>query len=130
MPEAPGAVFPVTTLQTSRASDPHQPGPRQWKDRNALAAAIKPIYMTVSPEAAEAAEGELDAFDVGPMGAEIPHRHGRLAQGLEQGPPVLRLPARWATRGYTSNAIESVNTRLRKVIKTHGHSHATTWPPS
>ena len=53
MPEALGAVLPATTLQTCivhliRNSLDFA----SWKDRKALAAAIKPIYTAVSAEAA------------------------------------------------------------------------------
>ena len=70
MPEALGAVFPATTLQTCivhliRNSLDFA----SWKDRKALAAAIKPIYTAVS---AEAAQAELDAFEAGPWGQKFP----------------------------------------------------------
>ena len=66
MAEALGAVFPATTLQTCivhliRNSLDYA----SWKDRRALAAAIKPIYTAPS---AEAAMAELDAFEHGPWG--------------------------------------------------------------
>ena len=66
MPEALAAVFPATTLQTCivhliRNSLDYA----TWKDRKALAAAIRPIYTATS---AETAEAELDAFSVGPWG--------------------------------------------------------------
>ena len=70
MAEALGAVFPATTLQTCivhliRNSLDYA----SWKDRKALAAAIKPIYTAPS---AEAALAELDAFEVGPWGKKFP----------------------------------------------------------
>ena len=70
MPEALQAVFPATTLQTCivhliRNSLDFA----SWKDRKALAAAIKPIYTAVS---AEAAEAELDAFAQGQWGQKFP----------------------------------------------------------
>ena len=56
MPEALEAAFPATTLQTCivhliRNSLDYA----SWKDRKALAAAVKPIYTAPSAEAAEAA---------------------------------------------------------------------------
>ena len=70
MPEALGAVFPATTLQTCivhliRNSLDYA----SWKDRKLLAAAIKPIYTAPS---AEAAQAELDAFEQGPWGRKFP----------------------------------------------------------
>src|SRR5208337_4760130 len=63
MPEALGAVFPATTLQTCivhliRNSLDFA----SWKDRKPLAAALRPIYAAASAEAALAA---LDAFEAG-----------------------------------------------------------------
>ena len=70
MPEALGAVFPATTLQTCivhliRNSLDYA----SWKDRKLLAAAIRPIYTAAN---AEAAQGELDAFEQGPWGKKFP----------------------------------------------------------
>ena len=70
MQEALGAVFPATTLQTCivhliRNSLDYA----SWKDRKALAAAIKPIYTAPS---AEAAQSELDAFEEGPWARSSP----------------------------------------------------------
>jgi putative transposase len=70
MGEALAVVYPETTLQTCivhlmRNSLDYA----SWKDRKALAAAIKPIYTAPS---AEAAEAELDAFEQGPWGQRFP----------------------------------------------------------
>ncbi|GAB1414093.1 IS256 family transposase [Candidatus Desulfobacillus denitrificans] len=70
MPEALAAVFPATALQTCivhliRNSLDYA----SWKDRKALAAAIKPIYTAPS---AEAALAELDAFAEGGWGQKFP----------------------------------------------------------
>jgi putative transposase len=92
MPEALAAVFPATTLQTCivhliRNSLDYA----SWKDRKALAAAIKPIYTAPS---AEAAMAQLEAFSQGPWGREIPHRGRCLASSLGSSDSVLCLPAR------------------------------------
>ena len=70
MPEALGAVFPATTLQTCivhliRNSLDYA----SWKDRKALAAALKPIYTAAN---AEAAQAELDAFEQSSWGQKFP----------------------------------------------------------
>ncbi len=64
MPEALGAVFSVTTLQTRivhliRGSLDYA----SWKSRKLLAAAIRPIYTAAN---AKAAQAELNAFEQGP----------------------------------------------------------------
>lgn len=70
MPEALGALFPATTLQTRilhliRNSQDYA----SWKDRKLLAAAFRPIYTAAN---AEAALAELDAFEQGPCGKKFP----------------------------------------------------------
>jgi putative transposase len=119
MPEALGAVFPATTLQTCivhliRNSLDFA----SWKDRKALAAAIKPIYTAVS---AEAAEGELNAFEAGPWGQKFPTVVGAWRRAWDKVIPFFAFPPEVRRVIYTTNAIESVNARLRKIIKTRGH---------
>ena len=119
MAEALGAVFPATTLQTCivhliRNSLDYA----SWKDRKALAAAIKPIYTAAS---AEAALAELDAFETGPWGAKFPTVAAAWRRNWDKVIPFFAFPAQIRRVIYTTNAIESVNARLRKIIKTRGH---------
>ena len=119
MPEALGAVFPATTLQTCivhlmRNSLDFA----SWKDRKALAAAIKPIYTAVS---AEAAQAELDAFEAGPWGHKFPTVVSAWRRAWDKVIPFFAFPPEVRRVIYTTNAIESVNARLRKIIKTRGH---------
>lgn len=119
MPEALGAVFPATTLQTCivhliRNSLDFA----SWKDRKALAAAIKPIYTAVS---AEAAEAELNAFEAGPWGQKFPTVVAAWRRAWDRVIPFFAFPPEVRRVIYTTNAIESVNARLRKIIKTRGH---------
>ena len=91
MPEALAVVYPATTLQTCivhliRNSLDYA----SWKDRRLLAAAIKPIYTAAS---AEAALGELDAFERGPWGSRFPTDGRSLASGVGPGDTVLCIPA-------------------------------------
>ena len=119
MPEALGAVFAATTLQTCivhliRNSLDFA----CWKDRKALAAAIKPIYTATS---AEAAEAQLDAFEAGPWGQKFPTVAGAWRRAWDRVIPFFAFPPEVRRVIYTTNAIESVNARLRKIIKTRGH---------
>jgi putative transposase len=119
MPEALGAVFPATTLQTCivhliRNSLDFA----SWKDRKALAAAIKPIYTATS---AQAAEAELDAFEAGPWGQKFPTVVCAWRRAWDRVIPLFAFPPEVRRVIYTTNAIESVNARLRKIIKTRGH---------
>ncbi len=119
MAEALGTVFPATTLQTCivhliRNSLDYA----SWKDRKALAAAIKPIYTAAS---AEAALAELDAFEAGPWGAKFPTVTAAWRRSWDKVIPFFAFPPHIRRVIYTTNAIESVNARLRKIIKTRGH---------
>ena len=119
MPEALGAVFPATTLQTCivhliRNSLDYA----SWKDRKALAAAIKPIYTAPS---AEAAQAELDAFEQGDWGKKFPTVVASWRRAWDRVIPFFAFPPEVRRVIYTTNAIESVNARLRKIIKTRGH---------
>jgi len=119
MPEALGAVFPQTTLQTCivhliRNSLDFA----NWKERKALAAAIKPIYTAPS---AESAEAELDAFEQGAWGQKFPTVVAAWRRAWDRVIPFFAFPPAVRRVIYTTNAIESVNARLRKIIKTRGH---------
>lgn len=119
MPEALAAVFPATTLQTCivhliRNSLDYA----SWKDRKGLAAALRPIYTAVSVEAAEA---ELDAFERGPWGQKFPTVVAAWRRAWSHVIPFFAFPPAVRKVIYTTNAIESVNARLRKIIKTRGH---------
>src|SRR5271166_3786207 len=120
MPEALGAVFPATTLQTCivhliRNSLDFA----SWKDRKPLAAALRPIYAAASAEAALAA---LDAFEAGEeWGQKFPTVVSAWRRAWERVIPFFAFPPAIRRVIYTTNGIESVNARLRKIIKTRGH---------
>jgi transposase-like protein len=119
MPEALAAVFPATTLQTCivhliRNSLDYA----SWKDRRALAAAIRPIYTAPS---AEAAQAELDAFADGPWGQRYPTVSAAWRNAWDRVIPFFAFPPAVRKVIYTTNAIENVNAQLRKIIKTRGH---------
>jgi putative transposase len=119
MAEALAAVFPATTLQTCivhliRNSLEYA----SWRDRKALAAAIKPIYTAAS---AEAAEAELDAFERSAMGQKFPTVVASWRRAWDRVIPFFAFPPAVRRVVYTTNAIESINARLRKIIKTRGH---------
>ncbi len=89
-PEAINAVFPEALVQTCivhliRYSMQFA----SWKERKAIAAALKPIY---GAESAAAAAVRLDEFDAGPWGAKYPAIAPELAAQLGTGDPVLCLP--------------------------------------
>jgi putative transposase len=119
MPAALEAVFPRTTLQTCivhliRNSLDYA----SWKDRKALAKALRPIYAAASAEAAAAA---LDAFADGEWGRKFPTVVAAWRRAWAQVIPFFAFPPEIRRVIYTTNAIESVNSQLRKIIKTRGH---------
>ena len=119
MSEALSVVFPATTLQTCivhliRNSLEYA----GWKDRKALAAAIKPIYTAVSAEAAAAA---LDLFEAGIWGRKFPTVVATWRRAWDRVIPFFAFPPEVRRVIYTTNAIESVNAQVRKIIKTRGH---------
>ncbi len=119
IPEALAAVFPATTLQTCivhliRNSLDYA----SWKDRKALAAALKPIYTAPS---AEAAAAELDALQAGPWGQKFPTVVATWRRAWDRVIPFFAFSPAVRRVIYTTNAIESLHSRLRKIIKTRGH---------
>jgi putative transposase len=119
MPEALGAVFPATTLQTCivhliRNSLDFV----NYKNRREVIAVIKPIYTAPS---AEAAQAELDAFEVSDWGKLYPNIVTIWRRAWDKVIPFFAFPPGIRKIIYTTNAIESVNSQLRKIIKTRGH---------
>jgi transposase-like protein len=117
--EALAAVFPATTLQTCivhliRNSLDFA----SWKDRKQLAAALKPIYTATS---ADTAAAELDAFEAGAWGIKFPTVVAAWRRAWDRVIPFFAFPPEVRRVVYTTNAIESVHARLRKIIKTRGH---------
>lgn len=119
IPEALGAVFPATTLQTCivhliRNSLDYA----SWKDRKALAAALKPVYTAVNADSAAQA---LDEFEVGPWGQRFPNIVATWRRAWDRVIPFFAFPPAVRKLIYTTNAIESLHSQLRKIIKTRGH---------
>jgi putative transposase len=117
--EALGAVFPSTKLQTcivhlirnSLDDD-------SWKDRKLLAAGLRPVYTAPS---AEAALGELDAFERGPWGQKFPTVAAAWRQEWNRVIPFFAYVPAVRRPLYKTNATESLHSQLRNIIKTRGH---------
>ena len=117
--EALGAVFPATTLQTCivhliRNSLDYA----SWKDRKLLAAALRPVYTAVNAEAAAQA---LDEFERGVWGQKYPTVTASWRRAWDRVIPFFAFPPAVRRVVYTTNAIESIHSQLRKIIKTRGH---------
>jgi putative transposase len=119
MSEALAAVFPATTLQTCLVHLlRHSLDFVSWKERKRLAAALRPIYTAASADAAAAA---LDGFASGPWGLRFPTVVASWRRAWTHVIPFFAFPPEVRRVIYTTNALESVNARLRKILKTRGH---------
>jgi len=119
LPEAIAATWPHTTVQTCvvhliRAAMRFV----GYQDRKRVAAALKPIYTAVN---AESALEELAAFQVSELGVKYPTASRVFEDAWERFTPFLAFPAELRRVIYTTNAIESLNFQLRKIIKNRGH---------
>jgi transposase-like protein len=117
--EALSAVFPATTLQTCivhliRNSLEYA----SWRDRKLLAAALRPVYTAVSVEAAAQA---LDEFERSAWGQKYPTVTASWRRAWDRVIPFFAFPPAVRRVIYTTNAIESIHSQLRKIIKTRGH---------
>jgi putative transposase len=119
MSEALAAVFPVTTLQTCLVHLlRHSLDFATWKVRKALAAALRAIYT--APDADLAATA-LDAFADGPWGQRYPAIVASWRRAWPHVIPFFAFPPDVRKVLYTTNALESVHARLRKILKVRGH---------
>ena len=118
-PEAITAAFPDTVVQTCivhliRYSMQFA----SWKERKAIAAQLKPIYRATDAAAAASA---LDDFDQGPWGRKYPTIAQSWRRNWEAVIPFFAFPAEVRKIIYTTNAIESLNSSVRKAIRNKGH---------
>jgi putative transposase len=119
MSEALAAVYPATTLQTCivhllRNSLEFA----NWKQRKPLAMALREIYTAPSADAALTA---LDEFERGPWGTRFPTIVAAWRRAWAHIIPFFAFPPEIRRVIYTTNALESLNARVRKIIKTRGH---------
>ena len=116
-PEAIEAVFPQTEVQLCivhmvRNSVRFV----NWKDRKEICGDLKKIYTSATAEQAEVA---LDAF-----GKKWDRQYPMISKSWKSHwqhmIPFFEYPADIRKAIYTTNAIESVNRSLRKIVKTKG----------
>jgi putative transposase len=118
-PEAVEATWPAAMVQTCtvhliRSSMRFV----AYGDRKKVAAALKPVYTAPT---ADAAESELLAFAESPLGRKYPATVAAWERSWERFTPFLAFPPEVRKIIYTTNAIESLNYQLRKIIKNRGH---------
>lgn len=118
-PEAITSVFPNTVVQTCIVHLlRHSMQFASWKERKELAAALKPIYQA---ESAEAAKQRLDDFEATPWARKYPAIAQSWRRNWEQVIPFFAFPPEVRRIIYTTNAIESLNSQVRKALRSHGH---------
>ncbi|MDN5764126.1 MAG: IS256 family transposase [Microlunatus sp.] len=119
LPEAIETVWPRAVTQTCvvhliRAAMRYV----AYGDRKAVAALLKPIYTAVNEDAALEA---LTAFAESDLGRKHPGAVAVWERAWERFVPFLAFPPEVRKIIYTTNAIESLNYQLRKIIKNRGH---------
>jgi len=118
-PEAITAVFPQTQIQTCivhllRNSMDYA----GWKDRKAIATGLKTVYRAVDAEAAAQA---LNEFEDGPWGRKYPAITLAWRRSWSEVIPFFAFPQDVRRMIYTTNAIESLNSTVRRSVRVRGH---------
>src|SRR4051794_33292810 len=118
-PEAIAAVFPGATVQACIVHLLRQSlAFVSYKDRKAVAAALKDVYRAVDAAAGEAA---LAAFEDGPRGRKYPAIGQAWRRARGEVVPFHAFPAEVRRLPYTTNAIEALDSKLRRAVRARGH---------
>ena len=118
-PDAITAVFPEAVVQTCivhllRNSMDFV----SWKDRKPLAVSLKSIYRAVDAKAAEEA---LTAFEASEWGMRYPAISQSWRRAWAEVIPFFAFPEEVRRIIYTTNAIEALNSKLRRAVRARGH---------
>ena len=89
-----------------------------YKDRKAVAAALKEIYRARDAKAGEEA---LEAFAEGPWGCKYPAIVQSWRRHWPEVIPFYAFPSDVRRIIYTTNAIEALNSKLRRAVRARGH---------
>jgi putative transposase len=118
-PEAITGVFPQATVQTCIVHLlRHSLDFVSWKDREPVAAALKEIYRAIDADAGEAA---LTAFEDGYWGQKYPAISQSWRRVWPEVVPFYAFPGDVRRILYTTNAIEALNSKLRRAVRARGH---------
>jgi len=118
-PEAINAVFPQTIVQTCIVHlIRHSMSFASWKDRKGVAKALRAVYRAVDAKAGQAA---LDEFETGPWGEKYPAIALSWRRNWDLVIPFFAFPEAVRRIIYTTNAIEALNSKLRRAVRTRGH---------
>jgi putative transposase len=118
-PEAILAVFPEATVQTCIVHLLRQSlAFVAYKDRKSVAAALRDIYRSVDAAAGETA---LAAFEEGSWGRKYPAIGQSWRRAWSEVVPFYAFPGDVRRLLYTTNAIEALNSKLRRAVRARGH---------
>src|SRR4051795_6693452 len=118
-PEAIVAVLQDATVQTCIVHLlRHSLDFVSYKDRKPVAAALKEIYEALDAAAGAAA---LDAFEEGPWGRKYAAIAPSWRRAGGEVVPFYAFPAEVRRLLYTTNAIEALNSKLRRAVRARGH---------
>ena len=118
-PEAITAVFPQAQVQTCVVHlIRHSLAFVSYKDRRAVAATLKQIYKAKDADAGKAA---LEDFSEGHWGKKYPAIAQSWRRNWSEVIPFFAFPDEVRRIIYTTNAIESLNAKLRRAVRTRGH---------
>lgn len=118
-PEAIEAVFPQTQIHTCVVHVVRRSlAFVSWKDRKQVAAALRTIYRA---ETVDAAKAQLEQFRSSALGQQYPTIAPIWDRQWDYITPAFSYPPQVRRLLNTTNAIESLHSQLRKIIKTRGH---------
>jgi putative transposase len=118
-PEAIAAAFPRTLVQACIVHlIRNSLDLVSYKDRKAVAAALKEIYRAHDAKAGDAA---LEAFAEGPWGRKYPAIVQSWRRHWAEVIPFYAFPSDVRRIIYTTNAIEALNSKLRRAVRARGH---------
>jgi putative transposase len=118
-PEAIVAVFPEATVQTCIVHLlRHSLEFVSYKDRKAAAAALKDIYRAIDAASGEAA---LAKFEASPWGQKYPAIGQSWRRAWPEVIPFYAFHPDVRRLVYTTNAIEALNSKLRRAVRARGH---------
>ncbi len=118
-PEAITAVFPETVVQTCIVHlIRHSLSFVSWKDRKQVVPALRSIYRAKDAEAGMKA---LEEFEAGSWGQRYPAIALSWRRNWDHVIPFFAFPESVRRIIYTTNAIEALNSKLRRAVRTRGH---------
>jgi len=118
-PEAITAVFPQAQVQTCVVHlIRHSLAFVSYKDRRSVAAALKHVYKAKDADAGKAA---LEDFAEGEWGRKYPAIAQSWRRNWPEVVPFFAFPDDVRRIIYTTNAIESLNAKLRRAVRSRGH---------